>query len=240
MRGLSRSSAELRHVQEPLAPSAQLLLVVRSEAFRPLDEELELRQTGCDGIGIARQLVVSPARCGEVLPRERRVAAPTELFGAAEGVEHVELERRPREPTLLELPGHGDQPLGGRSDVFACDRAAPGVRPGPAVAEDAPGKHEARLPFRAELGECRDVFLVEESFRDVELGLDVGLRALGSDGGRVRACAQEQPDRLREDRLPSARLARDGVEAWPELELGLVDQHEVLDAQPTEHASRTR
>ena len=43
-----------------------------------------------------------------------------------------------------------------------------------------------------------------------------------------------------EDRLAGARLARDRVQAGVELELGLPDQDEVLDAQPAEHGCMLR
>src|SRR5207248_4558306 len=44
-----------------------------------------------------------------------------------------------------------------------------------------------------------------------------------------------EPDRLREDRLAGPGLARDRVQARPELEFGLADQDQVLDAQPAQH-----
>src|SRR5206468_3634542 len=77
--------------------------------------------------------------------------------------------------------------------------------------------------------------LLQEPVREVELGLDVCLLAAGSDQRRIASRAQEQADRLREDRLSSAGLAGDGIEPRSELELGLADQDQVLDAQAAQH-----
>ena len=53
---------------------------------------------------------------------------------------------------------------------------------------------------------------------------------------RVVALRPEQePDRLREDRLARTGLAGDRVEPGRELQLRLPDQHEILDAQPSQH-----
>ena len=78
--------------------------------------------------------------------------------------------------------------------------------------------------------------LVEERVRDVELRLHVGLGAVGADGRRVGARAEQQADRLREDRLPRSGLARDRVQPRSESEIRLADQHEVLDAKPTKQS----
>ena len=111
----------------------------------------------------------------ERAPRVAGLAPALELLGPAERVEDVELERGTCEPPLLELPGHRDQPLDGGCEVLARDRPAPRVRARASVAEDAPREHEPGLAFGPELRERRDLLVVEEAVRDVELGLDVRL-----------------------------------------------------------------
>ena len=61
------------------------------------------------------------------------------------------------------------------------------------------------------------------------------LRALWTDERRVATAPEQEADRLGEDRLAGARLARDRVEARRELELGAPDQHEVLDHEAAQH-----
>ena len=162
--------------------------------------------------------------------------AASQLLVATEGVEDVELVRRPREPPLLELAGHRDQPLGDRRNVIARRGAPPGVGPCSAVGEDSAREDETLLALRPELREHVEGFLLQEPVREVELGLDICLLAAGSDQRRIASRAQEQADRLREDRLSGPGLAGDGVEPRSELELGLADQDQVLDAQAAQHA----
>ena len=102
-------------------------------------------------------------RRGQLAPREPRLAAAAKLLLAAVGVEHVELVRGPCQPALLELAGHGDQPLGGGSEVLARDRAAPRVRARAAVGEDAASEHEAGLVLGRELGETGQLLVLEEA-----------------------------------------------------------------------------
>ena len=111
----------------------------------------------------------------------------------------------------------------------------PRVRACAAVPEDPAGDHEPRLALGPELGQRRELLLVEEPLGDVELGLDVGLRAIGAHRGRVGPGAEEEPDRLRENRLARSRLARDGVQSGPERELRIADEDEVLDAEAAQH-----
>ncbi len=171
-----------------------------------------------------------PSPCRQKLaPGRACVGAPAQLLLAAEPVEHLELVRRPREPALLELAGHRDDTLDGRGDVFARRRAAPCVRPRAPVAEDTPRYEQRVLVLRPQLGE------LVELLGQVELGLDVRLLARRPDERVVALRPEQQPDRLREDRLAGAGLAGDRVQAGRELELGLPDEDEVLDTEPTQH-----
>ena len=158
-----------------------------------------------DRVGVARELLVPPPRRGQLAPGELRLAPPLGLLGTAERVEHVELERRTRQPALLELPRHRDEPLGRRGDVFPRHGAAPRVRPRAPVAEDAPRDRRAPPRLRDAARRVRRAPRPRRSRGHVQLRLDVCLRPLGADRRDIGACPEEQPDRLREDRLPLRR-----------------------------------
>jgi hypothetical protein len=97
------------------------------------------------------------------------------------------------------------------------------------------GRDEERAPA---LGEPGELLLVEEAVGHVELGLDVRLVPVRAHRRRIRTGAEEQPDRLSEDRLARTRLARDGVQPRREREVRLADEDEVLDAEPTKQRCR--
>ena len=183
-----------------------------------------------------RQLVVSPAGGAELAPGDPQRGASPELRLAGEPVEQVELVGGPGEAALLELPRHRHEPLGRGGHVLARSAAAPGIGARAAVREDAPCEHEPLLVLGPQLGKRARLLVVEEARRRVELGLDVRLVAVRPDERRVAARAEQQADRLGQDRLPGAGFAGDRVQPGPERELGLADQDEVLDAEPAKHA----
>ena len=149
----ARRLGELLDVPKALAAREELLLVSGRHAFGCVDERLQLGERERDRIGVARELVV-PAPCGEELaPGEPRLAAPLQLLRSAERIEDVELERRPREATLLELAGHRDETLDRGRDVLARDRTAPRVRARAPVAEDPSSDDEPRLALGPQLRE---------------------------------------------------------------------------------------
>jgi hypothetical protein len=235
--GVRRALGELGHVAEPLALGAERLLAAGLQAGRRLDERGELGQPSLLGRRAARQLVVALPGRGQLAPGAARLAAPSELSLAAVGVEDVELVRRARETALLELPGHRDQALGRRSQILACDRAAPRVRARAPVGEDAPCDHETRLVLGRQLRERGELLVLQEAFRHVELGLDVCLAGCGADGAGVALGAEEQPDRLGQDRLAGAGLARDRRQAGRRDQLTFPHEHEVLDPKATKQRS---
>jgi len=101
--------------------------------------------------------------------------------------------------------------------------------------EDAPGDRKAAFVLGPELCERLQLVVAEERVRHVQLGLDVGVGARRPDEPCIGLGAEQQAERLREDRLAGARLAGDHVEAGRERELGVPDQHEVVDPQPRQH-----
>ena len=229
----TRSLRELRHVTQPLALRAQLVLRRRLESLRRLDKCGELGQPRLLGSRIARELVVPPARCGELPPCGAGLAAPAQLVFAAERVEDVQLVRGPREPALLELPGHRQQLLGCGGEVLARHRATPGVGAGPPVREDAPREDEAGLVLGCQLGERPELLGLEEPGRRFELGLDIGLARARPNRGGVALRTEQETEGLREDRLARAGLPRDRVQPRCRSQVGLADEHEVLDAEAT-------
>ena len=72
----------------------QLLLVAGRHSLCRVDERLQLRETRRDRVGVARELLVPAPRRDQLAPGQLRLAAPLDLLDTAEGVEHVELERR--------------------------------------------------------------------------------------------------------------------------------------------------
>ena len=176
-----------------------------------------------------------PTRREQLAPRDPQLGASPQLLVTAEAVEQVELVRGAREPPLLELAGHRDQPLGDGGDVVPRRRAAPGVGARTAVGEHTARDHEPFLVLGAQLRKTFEL-LLEHSVGHVELRLDIGLLPVRADESRVSASSEQEADRLSEDGLAGAGLARDRVQPGSELELGLADEDQVLDAQAAQHA----
>ena len=230
LRRRRRSLRKLGDVPQPLAVAAQPLLVPFVHPSGVLDERAQLGDPRLCERRVGRQLLVA-------LPRRLQLApggAHRLAVDAREPVEQLQLVRRPREAPLLELARHGDDALDGGRDVLTRRRTAPGIRARPPVGEHAPCDEERVLVLRPQL--AQPLQLVGH----VELGLDVCLGRSRPDEGRVALRPEQEPDRLGEDRLPGAGLARDRVQPRRELELRLADEDEVLDAQPTQHGTESR
>ena len=102
---------QLGHVAKAAALGHEPLLVARFHALCAGDELLELREALPAAGRVTGELVPEAARGDEVPPRPPELGAAAQLLLADEGVEHVELVRGAGEPALLELSGHGEQPL---------------------------------------------------------------------------------------------------------------------------------
>jgi hypothetical protein len=174
---------------------------------------------------------VPASRGVEIAPSRSRGGAAGELLLPAEAVEHLQLVRRPREPALLELARHRDHRLDGCGDVLSGGRPSPGIRACAAVGEDATGDDERVLVLRAQVRQLLELL------REVELRLDVRLVGGRADVGVIALRSEQEPERLGEDRLAGARLPGDRVQPGRELEVGLANEHEVLDAEPVKHAA---
>ncbi len=223
-----RSLRELGDVPQSLAVAAQLLLVPVFHPLRVLGERAQLRDPSIDGSRVRGQLLVTaPGRLQLAPCRSHRLAVDPR-----EAVEQLELVRRARQAALLELPGHRDHALDGGGDVLARGRTAPGVCAGPSVREDAARDDERVLVLGPQLRK-----LVQLG-RNVQLRLDVRLVRGRPDERVVRLRPEQEADRLREDRLPSACLPGDRVQARRKLELGRADEDEIVDAQAAQHWDR--
>ena len=219
----------------PLAP--ELLLTLDRHPFCVLDERAQLGKSFGRRLRSANEVVVHARRRLKLAPGHPQPRPLPQLLLSAEGVEHVELVRRSCEPALLELTGHGHEPLGGGRHVLTSSCSSPRIGTRAAVAEDAPRDDEPLLVLGAQLEERQEVLLVERPGRRLQLGFDVRVCPLGAHERDVATRAEQQPDGLGEDRLPRSRLTGDRVEARSQVELGLPDQDEVLDAQPTKQRS---
>jgi len=213
-------------VAKPLALGAKLRLGAGLQPFRVVDERTELGDALLTRGRAVPQVVEPPSRSRDLSPGDSRLGAPHSVFRIR--VEDGELERRTREPALLELTRHRDRPFRRRRHVLARRRTSPRIGARAAVPEDAAREHDAGLVLRPQLGE-------HVRRLAVELDLDVRLRRGRPDHRRVGACPEQEPDRLGEDRLPGPGLARDRIQTQCEVELRLADEDEILDAQAAEH-----
>ncbi len=230
---------EIGDVAQPLALGLQPLLVAGAEPGRALDQLGQLRQMRLPPRRRLGQLVAAAARGGQLLPGPGVLGAAAQLLLAGERVEDVELVGGAGKTALLELARHGDQPLDERGQLLARDAAAPGVGARAPVGEDPPRGDQTRFLCGLELGDRGEVGIVEDPVGEVELGLDVRLLRSRSEVAGVAPGAEEQAERLGEDRLPRPGLARDRVQAGRHRELGVADEHEVLDAEAAEGYEKT-
>ena len=204
---------QLGHVPEPLALGQQPVLVPGLDPVGARHELGELREAlrrarrprrraRRDGGGRrparARRAGARPG--GGAAPRPTKASRTSSWWDG------------PGEAALLELAGHGEQPLDERREILARDRAAPRVRARAPVREDAPRGHEPLLAGRPQLGDGFQRRVVEDPLGEVELGLDVGLLRPRAEVGGVAGRPEQEPDGLREDRLPRAGLAGDRVQ----------------------------
>ena len=230
-----RRLRELGDVAQPLALGPQLVLLARLEPLRVGDERAQLVEPRLGRGGVARQLVVGAPR--------RRQLAP----GAARRARGVgRSRRRRRAPRAGSAAARAAAARTGRSS-----RAAPRRPPRrPRARRSAPTRRRASARRRRSAARARASPRPRAAARRAR-------RAPRRPAGRTRPrrtprpppapisaasprAPEQQPDRVREDRLPRSRLAGDRVQARVELELGLADQDEVLDAKPPKHPAIVR
>ena len=207
-RRVRNAFCELREVQQPLPFCSQLVLTAWCETGCVVGNQPQLVEPRLRPGRIAGQLVVAAPGSSQLTPGAR--GCPR--VQPCECVEHAPLVGGPREAPLFELAAHRDQRLGCRGDVFASGATPPRVGPRAPVGEDPARQDETVLSVRPQLRESAQRLVVHV----VELGLHVRLLARGADQRRVAARAEQEADRIGEDRLAGAGLAGDRVQAGSE------------------------
>ena len=163
------------------------------------------------------------------------LGAGAQVAAAAEAVQEVELRRRQRQASVLVLPEERDQPSPDRLEVRRGGGSALNERPRAALGAHPPGEHDlGRFLFDAlaQLGQLR---LVQQAGGQLEGSFHVGLACARPHDPRPRPAAKHEIERVSEDGLAGARLARDGRQPLPRAQLGALDQQEVLYAELEEH-----
>ena len=214
------------------AAHRELILVRRGHASVPRRAPAA-RRAGRDGVGVARQLLVA-----------RRAPASSRQAGAPRAALDLSSPQKASRTSSWNA-GRARRRCSNCPDIAMSRSVAaatssratarPRVRPRAPVTEHTARDHETGLALRAAAPRARRLVLVEEAVGHVELGLDVRLRSPRSPPPTRRARAEKKTDRLREDRLPGARLTRDRVQARREREVRLADEDEVLDPEPSQH-----
>ena len=212
-----------------LAREVVLLAGLRIDLRDRLGQRAQLGQppllVGGAGLGLGER-----APCGdERAPGGCHLRAQRRQRLAAGGIQQVELHGRAHEPARLVLGDHLDQRLADALEVVARAAAAVEQRARAALAPDAAGHDDALGALGCELGQLLGQLDVRER------RLDVGLGAGRADERGVGAAAQQQADRLGEDRLAGARLARQHVQARVQRQPRGAHEHEVLDDELLEH-----
>ena len=110
---------------------------------------------------------------------------------------------------------------------------AVGAAVAPQFARQQQGAADLVLQFLA-LQQGRQSFT--RSLIKAEIALDAGALCAGADEDRVCAGAQHQAQGIDQQRLASASLAGDDVEAGPEAQRQVLDDGQVADLQFLEHA----
>ena len=135
----------------------------------------------------------------------------------------------PHEPARLVLRDHLDQRLADALEVVARAAAPVEQRARAALAPHAAGHDDALGALGRELAQLLGQLGVRER------RLDVGLGGGRADERGVGAAAEQQSDRLGQDRLAGARLAREHVQAGMQREPCGAHEHEILDDELLEH-----
>ena len=211
--GRARRLRELLGVPEALTSRQQLLLVAGLHSLGCGDERLQLGETRRDRIGVARELLVPAPRDAtssrQASRASRRRSACSTPQNASSTSSWNDARASRRCSNWPDIAMSRSAAVATSSRATARPHAYARVRPSPKTRRAI---DEPRLVLRPQLGERSELLVVEEAVGHVELGLDVRLRPLGADGRGIRAGPEQEPDRLREDRLARAGLARDRVQ----------------------------
>ena len=162
--------------------------------------------------------------------RPRHPSSELKLLGTAVGVEHLELRGRQHQLAMLVLAVEGQQPAPELPQVGHRRRAPAHIRAGPSVGPHAPGEDELLGTIRNRLGAGKLRGQREHTF-------DICLGGAGPDDPAAGPPAEQQIERVSQQRLAGSGLAGHDVQPRSEAELGSIQQQQVLDAQLKEHGA---
>src|SRR2546421_7551705 len=131
---------------------------------------------------------------------------------------------------MLVLAVKGQQHLPRLAQVADRCAAAVDVRPRSTIRAYATGEHQLARVGRQALAER-----LARVWGEVEHSLDIGLGGPRTHDPGACAAAQEQVQRVREDRLAGSGLARDHIQARGKAQLCALDQQQVLDRELVQH-----
>jgi len=227
------------------AKAFQRALIKQGIAFR-LSSKVTGAKASADGVALTVEPVAGgvgrlrPGRLERRLGRPARPPRGGHGLGVASrvGVEQLELAGRLAQPPGLVLGRHLEQPLAERLQIGPRAGPAPHERAAAAAREQAPGQHQRFLAGGAQIGHRLQAGVLEEAVGQLELGLDVRLGGVRPDQRAGRGGARQKPDRIGQHRLAGAGLACEHVQAGRRLEVGTLDQGQVLDMQVEQHGSQ--
>ena len=159
----------------------------------------------------------------------RRLAR--ERLGAGVRIEQLALRRRAQQRLVRVLAMQVEEPFAGFLELRERRRMAVDETARAAGAVERAAQHQAsRIADEIALGEPGF-----HGFGHFELAGDLGtLGAFAHERG-IGPAADEELDRVHEQRLAGARLAGEGGEARRQFERGVLDQHEVADFERAQH-----
>ena len=227
-RGMRETRLHLRHRRPFVGADAE-----RGELLQSRRERFAERDAGRVGLG---RRVARLDRRTPLAPRVRARAG--QRREAPEGVQQRALRVGARQRLVRVLPVEIDQHL---ADGFLL-RERGGTAVDPRAALPLRIQHPAQQQ-RVLIVVAREPF-VREPRRDLVAAADVehrgelGARSTRAQLPRFEAVAQQEAQRVEQDRLAGARLAGEHREPARELEVERLDDDEIADGEETKHAMR--
>ena len=231
--GLRARVDQRRGVREPRLRGAELrpLALAHRERGELVPARLEDLALG------GRPASVDP---GRVASLARRTPLPPRVAGllrqrreSAERVDELALRLRGRERLVRVLAGDLDQPLAERLQL----RERRGRAVDPRAASALRIEHAAQEDLAVAFGEplLGQPRAHRRRVVDVERGRELGALGAGADLARLEADAEQEAERVEQDRLARAGLAGERREAGLELELEGAHDDEIADRQQPQH-----
>ena len=193
----------------PLGAQRLLLVLARPGGLDLVELEREQVELSIARPGQLLELRDALAQVTHLLVRGADALAELELRGAAVAVEDVELRRRDHQLSVLVLPVEREQAAAELAQVARRSRS--GRRCTRGCGRRATRAGRARAPRRPRGIRSSSVRL--EPRRAREHAFDVRLGRAGADDAAARAAAQQQIERVRQQRLAGAGLPGEDVQS---------------------------